>query len=297
VVVPQEVFELAAESIGAFFEPICKVDRRVSAADFLDLSKSYKRAGILRRYTEIDSKKTLEVGSGFGTNLAVWIRHFHVDGYGVEPGSAGFDQGFVASRKLLAANGIDPGRVIDSAGESLPFPDESFDVVYSANVLEHTSDPERVLKESMRVLKSGGVLHMEMPNYLSYFEGHYMVLQPPILWKPLLGWWVHCAFRRDPAFAKTLNTKINPLWCRRIVKALARLYPLELVSLGEDLFLDRLRHAFAFDTQVVAGRIGRLVAALQRVNAAGIAGRLIVAFQGHYPIYLTLRKQPRRQGP
>jgi len=143
-------------------------------------------------------------------HLAVWINHFHVDAYGAEPGGEGFNQGFIASRKLLAANGIDPERVVDSAGESLPFPDASFDIVYSANVLEHTDNPERVLSEALRVLRPGGLLHMEMPNFLSYFEGHYMVVQPPIFWKPLLAWWVKLVFRRDPAFARTLQTKVNP---------------------------------------------------------------------------------------
>src|SRR4029077_17355172 len=106
---------------------------------------------------------------------------------------------------------------------------------YSANVLEHTQNPEQVLRESVRVLRRGGLLHMEMPNYLSYFEGHYMVVQPPIFWKPMLGWWVRVIFRRDPAFAQTLQTKINPLWCKRMVKELSRTYSLELISLGGDL--------------------------------------------------------------
>ncbi len=290
IIVPAEVFEIAAESIGAFFEPICKVDRHVTVRDFLDPSRAYKRAGILQRYTNLESKKLLEVGSGFGTNLAVWIKHFDVDGYGVEPGGEGFNQGFIASRKLLAANGIDPDRVVNSPGESLPFADESFDVVYSANVLEHTADPERVLGESLRVLRDGGLLHMEMPNYLSYFEGHYMVIQPPIFWKPMLAWWVHLVFRRDPGFAKTLQTRINPVWCRRTVSKLGRTYTLELVSLGEGFFLERLRQAYMFETQMAASRLQGTITALSKMNVGNWIGRLIVAFQGHYPIYLTVRK-------
>ena len=295
VVVPEEVFDIAAQSIGAFFEPISKVDRLSNARDFLDLSKPVRRAGILQRYAPLSSSKVLEVGSGFGTNLAVWIRQFGADAYGVEPGGVGFNQGYIASRKLLAANAIDPDRVIDSTGESLPFPDETFDIVYSANVLEHTENPERVLRESVRVLRPGGLLHMEMPNYLSYFEGHYMVVQPPIFWQPMLAWWVHLAFRRDPAFAKTLQTRINPVWCRRTVKKIDKVHPLELISLGEDLFLERLSQTFTFETGVVASRIGRLIAALQKINRGNWMGRLIVALQGHYPIYLTLRKGRTRR--
>jgi ubiquinone/menaquinone biosynthesis C-methylase UbiE len=291
IAIPAEVYQICEESLGAFFEPINKGDRRVLARDFLDPSKAYKRIGILERYTTLKSKKLLEVGSGFGTNLAVWIKCFGVNGYGVEPGGEGFNQGYIASQQIFAANGIDPGRIVNSAGESLPFADESFDVVYSANVLEHTANPEHVLEESLRVLRKGGLLHMEMPNYLSYFEGHYMVIQPPIFWKPMLGWWVKLIFRRDPAFARTLQTKINPLWCRRTMKKLGKKYPLELVSVGGDLFLARLSQTFKFETETVAGSLHKIIGVLTKLNWGNWIGRLIVACQGHYPIYLTVRKK------
>ena len=135
---------------------------------------------------------------------------------------------------------------------------------------------------------------MEMPNYLSYFEGHYMVVQPPILWKPMLAWWVRLVFRRDPAFARTLETRINPIWCRRVVRQLGRTCPLELISLGDDLFLERLSRDFVFETQMVAGRLQRLLGILRMVNRGNWVGRLIVALQGHYPIYLTVRKGPAK---
>lgn len=290
VVVPEELFDIAAESIGAFFEPICGIDRHTNARDFLDLARAFKRAGILKRYISLESKKLLEVGSGFGTNLAVWIKSFHVDGYGTEPGGDGFNQGFLASRILFVANGIDADRIQNCPGEELPFADESFDIVYSANVLEHTDNPERVVAECLRVLKRGGLLHMEMPNFLSYFEGHYMVLQPPILSNFMLAWWVRIVFRRDPAFARTLRTRINPIWCRRTVDTLARAHQLQLISLGEELFLERLSQMFTFETEVVAGKLHGIISVLKKINRGNWAGRLIVALQGHYPIYLTVRK-------
>ncbi len=86
ITIPEGICKIAAESLGAFFEPINKVDPQVNARDFLDTSKSFKRAEIIQRYAPLRSAKLLEVGSGFGTNLAVWIRHYDVDAYGVEPG-------------------------------------------------------------------------------------------------------------------------------------------------------------------------------------------------------------------
>jgi len=160
-----------------FFEPITRMDRRTIASDFIDLSRCIKRTRELEQHMSIRGKKLLDIGSGYGTNLATCIADFGADGYGVEPSGVGFGQGYVASRILLAANGIDPERILNSVGESLPFADESFDIVYSANVLEHTQNPEQVLREAMRVLRPGGLLYVELPNYLSYFEGHYMVVQ------------------------------------------------------------------------------------------------------------------------
>lgn len=46
---------------------------------------------------------------------------------------------------------------VTGVGECLPFPDDSFDVVISANVIDHTADPRRALAEIARVTDSDGV--------------------------------------------------------------------------------------------------------------------------------------------
>jgi SAM-dependent methyltransferase len=54
--------------------------------------------------------------------------------------------------------------VIDYDGETIPFPDGSFDVVFSSNVLEHIRDLERLHAEVRRVLKPGGYCLHAMPT-------------------------------------------------------------------------------------------------------------------------------------
>jgi len=54
--------------------------------------------------------------------------------------------------------------VEDYDGSCLPFPDASFDVVFSSNVLEHVRDVERMLAESFRVLNPGGVCIHILPS-------------------------------------------------------------------------------------------------------------------------------------
>jgi SAM-dependent methyltransferase len=286
------VIETVRDTLGAFFYRLNGTDPLTGALDHLDPNKCLEQAGFIQHYESLSGKRVLEIGSGYGTALAVFSKVFGADAYGIEPDGEGFASSLAASRHLLAANGIDPGRVLGGVGERLPFPDASFDLVHSCNVLEHTQDPGQVLREAVRVLRPGGLLHFEIPNHLSYFEGHYLVLQPPLLWKGLLPFWIRFVHRRDPAFARTLRTEINPLWCRRAVRRIGLDYPLELVSLGEEHFLQRLASPFRFEMGRVAGRIGPLIQTLQRMNVGNWVGRLIVMLGGHYPIHLTLRRKP-----
>jgi SAM-dependent methyltransferase len=288
--IPPEVRKAAIEELAGHFSSISRLDPKLIAADHLDPGKAAIAARQLQKFTPLRNKRLLEIGSGFGVNLAEWILIFDVDGYGVEPSSLGFDASFRASRILFSANGLDPQRILDATGERLPFNDCSFDIVYSANVLEHVVNPQRVLEESLRVLKPGGILHMEFPNFMSYYESHYSLLQPPMTSKKWLARWVRL-FRRSPEFVETLNL-LNPMWAKRAVKELSKQYSVTLLSLGEEVFLEKLSQPYEFRTMISTHRMSRAVRLMQALNAGNWLGHLIVALQGHYPILLTLRRDP-----
>ncbi len=49
--------------------------------------------------------------------------------------------------------------------QTLPYPDHTFDVVFSKSVVEHMRDPERFIQENLRVLKQGGLLVCMTPDW------------------------------------------------------------------------------------------------------------------------------------
>ncbi len=62
--------------------------------------------------------------------------------------------------------------VVCGAGEYLPFPDASFDLVLSHEVLEHVQDDLLAIREIVRVLRPGGRLTLFCPNRGYPFETH-----------------------------------------------------------------------------------------------------------------------------
>jgi SAM-dependent methyltransferase len=74
--------------------------------------------------------------------------------------------------------GVDPDAVVLTnrhldvrkvgSGESIPFQDATFDLVFANNVLEHLPDPNAVFQEVRRVLKPGGIFVVKTPNRFHY---------------------------------------------------------------------------------------------------------------------------------
>lgn len=63
-------------------------------------------------------------------------------------------------------------QVLCGAGEYLPFPENTFDLILSHEVLEHVQDDSKAVREIVRSLKPGGRLVLFVPNRGYPFETH-----------------------------------------------------------------------------------------------------------------------------
>jgi 2-polyprenyl-6-hydroxyphenyl methylase / 3-demethylubiquinone-9 3-methyltransferase len=91
------------------------------------------------------------------------------------------------ARQIAAKFG---GCVLDTAAETLPFENDTFDIVVMSEVLEHMENPQIALLEAKRVLKSSGILLVTVPN-----------ANFPFLWDPInaiLGKVFNRPIRRGP---------------------------------------------------------------------------------------------------
>ena len=67
--------------------------------------------------------------------------------------------------------------VLGASGEYLPFPEDTFDLILSNEVIEHVVDDQLAIQEMIRVLKPGGRLTLFCPNRWYPFETHGIYLR------------------------------------------------------------------------------------------------------------------------
>lgn len=95
-------------------------------------------------------KAVLEVGCGMGTDALQFARAGAVyHGVDLTPRS------IEITRSRFAWEGF-AGEIQWADVEQLPFPDETFDLVFSNGVLHHVPDIQRAVDECRRVLRTGG---------------------------------------------------------------------------------------------------------------------------------------------
>jgi SAM-dependent methyltransferase len=104
--------------------------------------------------------RLLENGCGIGLYLE------HLQPLGCDVVGMEFEFSRALEAKKVAKN------VLGGAGEDLPFPANSFDLILSHEVIEHVADDQKAIREMVRTLQPGGRLIVFCPNRWYPFETH-----------------------------------------------------------------------------------------------------------------------------
>lgn len=116
--------------------------------EFLHVIRHHELA-FVERYLPVRAR-ILEIGGGTGLQAKLLSER------GFDMVSIDLPQSNYADQRVFP--------VVDYDGSTIPFPDQSFDVVFSSNVLEHVREPGRLHNEIRRVLRSGGYCLHAMPS-------------------------------------------------------------------------------------------------------------------------------------
>lgn len=119
------------------------------------ISSNFSRVNFLKRFVNPKDKRLLDVGCAAGYFLESAKREgFSVEGVEISGSASSF------AKKQFGIN------IVGKDLKSVDFKDR-YDVVTFYHVLEHLKDPESYIKKSNEILKSGGILLIEVPNYRS----------------------------------------------------------------------------------------------------------------------------------
>jgi SAM-dependent methyltransferase len=137
----------------------------------------------MKNYVEVAYKETEKPFGEYPLQLAEYL----AERYHMKKGMRFLDNGCGRGEFLHAfgyigmeVHGTDvssyckDAKIVDLNKDSLPYPDNYFDVVFSKSVIEHISNTEHYINEMKRVLKVGGVLLLLVPDwetqYLIFYQ-------------------------------------------------------------------------------------------------------------------------------
>lgn len=112
------------------------------------------------QYADLRGSRMLDVGGGPGYFRAAFedagATYFALD----------------ADVGELSGLGDIASRTVVGSGLQLPFADDTFDLCYSSNVLEHVRDPWRMADEMVRVTRPGGIVFVSYTVWYGPWGGH-----------------------------------------------------------------------------------------------------------------------------
>jgi SAM-dependent methyltransferase len=283
--IKDEVLPRVKRQVETWLEGVTRSAAWQAASTHLALEHVQEKMTVIERYLPdfiSPHSRILEIGTGFGAFITYTRALYSWNVSGCEPDSVAI----ACSLELAKVLGIQKLPIVHGVGEALTFSDATFDLVYSSNVLEHVTDPEKVLAEALRVLRPGGYLFFTFPNYGSWWEGHY-----GIPWIPNMPKWAAKIYvqlyKRDPKYLDGLHLLTVPR-IKRLLKPWKN--QITVTTFGQDLWQERMT-TLEFGEWGYTSKIKRMLRIMHRlpflIRPAILMGNL---FHWYYPIILVLRK-------
>lgn len=150
---------LSEKTLRALLEPLR--DQTNEIADEYFRRHFFRYLETLKRIPVYKGMKVLDIGTLPGTMPTV-LKRLGAVAYGIDidPDRYGFS-------KKMRSEGISL-LTCNFAEEQLPFSDEMFDIILFTEVIEHMlTDPQKILNEIYRVLRTDGLLVVTTPNVAS----------------------------------------------------------------------------------------------------------------------------------
>lgn len=119
-------------------------------------------------------RRVLDVGCGAGTDLVRFAR-----GGAIVTGVDLAPSAIELARANVELHGLQAD-LREAAGEALPFPDDTFDLVFAHGVIQYAADDRRVVRECHRVLRPGGELIVQVYNRISWLNALSKLMKTPL---------------------------------------------------------------------------------------------------------------------
>jgi SAM-dependent methyltransferase len=153
--------ESARRSSGG--SPVATYAQRVARY----FAEDWSEAAMMDTYRKLSlppRSSVLEIGSAPGTHLVRLHRVFGLNPFGVDYSHVGTE----CNKQVFRASGLDPDHVIEADVFSPAFLEShagAFDVVVSRGFIEHFQDLAPVIDVHCRLVRPGGYIWINIPNY------------------------------------------------------------------------------------------------------------------------------------
>ena len=138
------------------------------------LEEAKHTISFIKKYS-LKDKRLLEFGSGLGfASMILYIQGYNITSF--EPGGLGFEKNILVNQQIKQYFDLE-FILINDIDKISP---NSFDFIFSNNVLEHIDNLEETIFKLDSYLKSGGIMLHNVPNYIIPYEPHFGIPFFPI---------------------------------------------------------------------------------------------------------------------